>query len=391
VRALIIEDGLSRQALAAARALNSTGWTVGIGSPGQSSVAAASRAVAAWHPVASPSDGIEEFERDVGVAIESGGYEVVFGARDTEIASLAALRDRLPARVAHPDSATVEVAQDKLELARIGAEAGFAVPKTAPAHEGALAGGAVIVKPRVGPALARAIASGSELPARADAVVAADAAELRAAIAATRAAGDEPLVQERLEGDLIALVVLADRDGSVVAGFQQRAERTWPLNAGISVRARVVEPDPTLAEHAAAIVAGLGWSGLAQLQLIQPAAGEPRLIDFNGRFYGSLALAGAAGCDVTSAWARGALEGTTPDPGTARPGTRYQWAWGDLRRATQERRGGLVRDVAGVARYAPGATHSVFALRDPRPAARYLRIALARSRARRGLERAEPE
>lgn len=383
MRALIIEDGLSRQALAAARSLAAAGWEVGIGSPDTCSVAAASRSVGAWHRVEGVREGMERFASGVEAAVAAGAYQVVFGARDDEMAALAALGGRLGARVAHPALPILATVLDKLELARVGAEAGFAVPRTIEPDGSLPAGSAWMVKPRVGRALARAVANGDAPPERTETRPVGDEAELGEAIAELEAAGEDPLLQERVEGRLIALVVLAGHDHSIVRCYQQRSELSWPLDAGISVRARVVETDPDLAERAAALVAALGWTGLAQLQMLEPPGGDPRLIDFNGRFFGSLALARAAGCDVASAWAKGTLDGSMPDPGPARVGTRYQWAWGDLRRATQARTGGLARDVLGVLRYAPGAAHSLFDPRDPRPAIRYARVQGGRAGRRR--------
>ena len=383
MRALIVEDGLSRQALAAARALAAGGWEVGVGSPDRGSIAAASRATRAWHEVHGPDEGMDRFAADVEAAIATGGYEVVFGARDDEMAALASLRERLPARVAHPDLRSVTTGLDKLELARLGAEAGFAVPRTLEPGSSLPAGAEWVVKPRVGRALAAALENGAPLPGRTSARPVEDQGEFDRAVREMREAGEDPLLQERVLGRLTALVVLADGDHSVVRAYQQRSELRWPLDAGISVRARVVETDPAHAEHAAALITTLRWTGIAQLQFLEPDGEAPRLIDFNGRFFGSRALARAAGCDVAGAWARGVVEGSTPDPGPARVGTRYHWAWGDVRRATQERRGGIARDLLGVARYARGAAHSVFDPREPRPALRYLRIAGGRAGRRR--------
>jgi predicted ATP-grasp superfamily ATP-dependent carboligase len=383
LRALIVEDGLSRQALAATRALAVAGWRVGVASPRPGSVAAASRHASAWHRARGPDEGVAGFADDVSAALAAGAYDVVFGARDIEAAALAFARDRLPARVAHPDLGTFASALDKLELARHAEAAGLAVPPTEAARVVSAIDAPVVVKPRVGRPLAAALESGGPLPGRAAARVARDGAELAAAVAAIEAAGDEAVVQERVGGELIALAVLADGDHSVVRSFQQRAELVWPLEAGISVRAEVVPADPQLTRAAASLIRGLRWSGIAQLQFLRAPGAEPALIDLNGRFYGSMALARAAGSNFADAWAHGALEGRTPDPGPARVGTRYHWAWGDLRRATQERRGGLARDLLGVTRYAFGAAHSVFTVRDPRPAARYLRVAGAGARRRR--------
>jgi hypothetical protein len=59
---------------------------------------------------------------------------------------------------------------------------------------------------------------------------------------------------------------------------------------------------------------------------------------------------------------------------------RYQWLEGDLRRAVYDDRGGRVRDVASCLRYAPGATHSIWQLRDPRPGFRLAGILAKRAR-----------
>ena len=53
MRALIVEDGWQRGALAASRSLGRAGWDVGIGSP-RPGFAAASRFSAAWHEVPPP-------------------------------------------------------------------------------------------------------------------------------------------------------------------------------------------------------------------------------------------------------------------------------------------------------------------------------------------------
>jgi hypothetical protein len=96
----------------------------------------------------------------------------------------------------------------------------------------------------------------------------------------------------------------------------------------------------------------LDWHGLAELQFIVEDE-IPRLIDLNGRFYGSLSLAVAAGANLPAIWAGLAIDDVPATPVRARPGVRYQWGSADLRRAVRERRGGLVRDLAGTAPYTP--------------------------------------
>ena len=108
--------------------------------------------------------------------------------------------------------------------------------------------------------------------------------------------GGQAEVQEFLDGDLMAYAAVTTAGGRrIAAQSMQVASRVWPPGAGASCRAVSVPVDPELSGRAAALLAALGWFGLAELQFIVPADGNPRLIDLNGRFYGSLALAVRAG------------------------------------------------------------------------------------------------
>ena len=68
---------------------------------------------------------------------------------------------------------------------------------------------------------------------------------------------------------------------------------------------------------------------------------------------------------------------------TAGAGVRYCWWEGDLRRALRERRGGLIRDLAGSLHAGVGAVHSVGRWRDPGPALTQAQRLLAEHRGRR--------
>lgn len=370
--ALIVEDGLSRHVLAAARGLREAGWTVGVASPA-SGFSAASRAVSTWHHVVAAEADIDRFEADVNTAIADGGYEIVFGARDADVLALSRLRERLEALVPYPRDEAVVRAFDKLTLGEAAERAGIATPAPMPELPPQLsASGQVIVKARLHPTLER---KGAD--ARMEARIATTSGQRDRLVAEIVDRGGTPLIQEHLEGKLMSLAILLDPEGRVIARAQQEAERIYPLDAGVSVRAHTIAVDERLAARAQAMLAALDWIGLAQLQFIVPADGAPRLIDFNGRFYGSLALAIGAGANLPALWANAATGRPTARV-DAVPGVSYQWLWSDLRRALAERRGGLARDLADTGRFALGARHSVWRLRDPAPAARYAVGSLAR-------------
>jgi predicted TIM-barrel fold metal-dependent hydrolase/predicted ATP-grasp superfamily ATP-dependent carboligase len=393
-RVLLIGDDSFhiRTMLSTARAFEAAGWVVGIGSP-EAGLAAASRSVAAHHVVPGPSDGLDRFEAAVRRAIERGRYALVLPGGDAELFALTAVADRLPARLPYPPHAVVREAMDKLTLVERAASVGIDVPATRIADGAALDGvaGPVVVKARHHWSVGR-----PGVPARLETIVAADRAAAREAAERIRAAGGAPLLQDVVAGDLMAHIVLVAPDGRIVARLQQVADRTWPPGAGVSTRARTTPIDPVLAERIDALVAALGWWGLAQFQFVTAPGGQPRLIDLNGRPYGSIALAHAAGVDLVGTWGALGLGESAPRPVTARTGVRYHWLEGDLHRALAERRGGLVRDVAGCLVYRVGAVHSLGSVRDPGPGLAWVRhvagtgvgkLVGPRSRAWRGVRR----
>ena len=387
MRALIVEQGRSRGALAATRALAADGWQVDVASPRRDGFASWSRAASAWHPVPEAAHDLDGFVSSVVELVRRGRHDVVFGGGEAEVLALSLRRDDLGAIVPYAEHDVVERALDKVTLAEAATAAGLQSPRIL--HGTARSGMArAVVKARMHAAPGRPHA-----PPRVDtnAVFGRDAVARR--IDYVESLGAEPVVQEFLEGRLIAYIVVVDRTGAVTGRCQQEASSIWPPHAGASCRATTVAVDEDLAERASVLLRHLGWFGLAELQFIVPVDGVPRLIDLNGRFYGSLGLAVAAGANLPALWARAALGDLTVGrraPATARPGVRYQWLEGDVRRALVERRGGLARDLVSCLRRATRSHHSVWDRRDPAPALRYVGTSVAnrtRGGAVRGLRR----
>ena len=361
---LIVEDGEAPHVLAAVRSLARCGWRTGLAVAGPSSRAERSRAVARVHRVPAPQDDPVAFARAVDAAVRAHGYDVVLAADDIELVALSAERDRIACAVPHAPHAAVLRAIDKLDLAEAAAAAGLRSPVTRPATPEALAAvaGPVFVKARLHwhPGV-------RDAGRHAEAVRCEDAAEAAEAAAAMRAAGREPVLQDPVDGELMALTTVVDQASRPLAWCQQRTLRASLRRT--SCRAETVELDRELADRATALLADLGWVGLANLQFLRPAGGEPLLIDLNGRLYGSLALAASAGVHAAALWAGVGAGAAPPAPVTGRPGARFEAFGEDLARARAERRGGLARDLADVARYAALAPQWRDAVRDPGPAA----------------------
>jgi len=364
MRALIVSEGRSRAALAGVRALGRAGWTVGVGEPIPRGLSAASRFVERVHRVPLPEQDLERFHRAVAGAVEQGRYEVLFGSGDAEILALSAGRDSLGAVVPYGPHRSLIRAIDKTELMAAAEHAGLAVPRTVRATAEALDGirGPFVVKARLHWEPGR-----EQSPPRLPAVLVPGAPEALRRAGEIEAEGGSALVQEAVDGDLLSVTVVADADGRVLAAEQQTAGLTWPSGRGGATRALTVPVDRVLVERVGAMLRDLEWFGLAQVQFMAPPGAEPRVIDLNGRFYGSMSLAVASGPNFPDLWARLATGRPVQAVPPSRAGVRFQWLEGDLRRARVERRGGLGRDVLSCLRAAPGAVHSMWSRDDPAP------------------------
>lgn len=371
MRALVVEQGWSRGCLAAVRGLALGGWTVGLASPAGPGLATASRAVSRRHLVTDLQPSLDAFVASVAAAVRAGGYDVVFGAGEAELLALSARRDELPAVFPHAPHELVLRAVDKEHLSVAARGVGIAVPEVIDVESVPDERTPVVVKARLH---ARPDLAGA--PPRIDTTVVTGRTAARSRVAEIRAVGGEPQVQVFHEGALVAYTAVRGADG-VVAEVMQRALRIWPPGAGASSRATTVPVEPELAGRCAALLPELQWFGLAELQFLVGDDQVPRLIDLNGRFYGSMSLAVRAGANLPAVWADLAVGRPPRAKVRARAGVRYQWGAADVRRAVRERRGGLAADLAGTAVFGLGAGHSVLQARDPGPALARLRAALS--------------
>jgi len=141
---------------------------------------------------------------------------------------------------------------------------------------------------------------------------------------------DEPLlVQERVRGPLVSVELVIDREGRLVARFQQVTRRTWPSAAGSIALAKSVPPDEALISRTAAMLAELGYWGLAQVDFVETPSGFA-LLDVNPRFYRCLPLAMACGTNLPALWHAVAIGRPVGAPGAYRTGMTYRWLEADF-------------------------------------------------------------
>ena len=124
-----------------------------------------------------------------------------------------------------------------------------------------------------------------------------DEGELRAALERYRPAGIYPLVQSFCPGRGLGQMLLM-KDGRALMRFQHRRLHEWPPEGGVSTLCESVAPGEhrALMRKSEALLREIGWEGPAMVEYRHDSeTGETALMEINGRFWGSLPLASAAG------------------------------------------------------------------------------------------------
>jgi predicted ATP-grasp superfamily ATP-dependent carboligase len=105
----------------------------------------------------------------------------------------------------------------------------------------------------------------------------------------------EVLLQEYYPGEGHGVELILER-GRPLAAFQHRRLREVPVTGGASSFRESVPLDPILYDYAVRLLDGLHWTGLAMVEFKLGEQG-PRLMEINGRIWGSLPLAVKSGMD----------------------------------------------------------------------------------------------
>jgi predicted ATP-grasp superfamily ATP-dependent carboligase len=106
------------------------------------------------------------------------------------------------------------------------------------------------------------------------------------------------LIQEYVRGEEASVQFMCDRGRVFGACANRRLRSVWPHGGPGVLKETVPLSYRGLGERARSIARELQWSGPIMIEFkIDQASGVPKLMEINGRFWGSLPLAIAAGSD----------------------------------------------------------------------------------------------
>jgi predicted ATP-grasp superfamily ATP-dependent carboligase len=132
------------------------------------------------------------------------------------------------------------------------------------------------------------------------------------------------LVQEKIPGLIHEVGAIFCRGEPRVA-FTQKRLRMYPPRGGAGIFNETTD-EPDLVELALRLLKALRWHGPAQVEFLRDARdGVPRLMEVNGRLWGTVGLAVEAGIDMPTLACRLAHEGDIPSDLDYRVGARYRW------------------------------------------------------------------
>jgi len=330
----LVTPGNLRSALAVTRSLGRQGVAVTVADESRRSLAGSSRYCRAAVRVPSPARAGAAFVQAILREVERGGHRVLVPTDDIALSLITEARAQFEGLTVlpFPGPEVVQMAHDKAALMSAAAEHGVPTPRTVVVREPADLETAVrhvgfpaVVKARV----SRLAVDGQWRGAPGTRYVHSPA-ELEAACRAVGATIPCPIVQEYIPGDGRGIFVLMNR-GRLRAAFAHRRLREKPPSGGVSVLSESVALNPRLLEQSERILEALKWHGVAMVEFKRDARdGVSKLLEVNGRFWGSLQLAVDAGVDFPALLYRLAVDGDVEPVLDYEVGVRLRWWLGNV-------------------------------------------------------------
>ncbi len=198
----------------------------------------------------------------------------------------------------------------------------------------------------------------------------------------TKKIGETPLIQDRLMGEEYGVEMIA-HEGNPYALVTHHRLRSLSPTGGASVLKETIEKGALrdmLETYARKIVSELKWEGPIMVEFkVDGDVMTPKLMEVNGRFWGSLPLSIAAGVDMPYHYYHLVTKGTFPSEAIMqrdRIVTRHFWGdvrnllivfvkWDKMRRHTYPKR---LEALKLFFKTPSGTKGDVWSLRDPKPA-----------------------
>ncbi|MFY9530082.1 MAG: ATP-grasp domain-containing protein [Candidatus Acidiferrales bacterium] len=330
---VFVTDGDQRATLALVRALGGEGIPVTVGSVEPTSLAGSSRYCAKRVRYPSPLERGEDFQAYLFDEIKDGRYRVLLPMTDVTTRLVAQMHEALAPLVRVPVSSEEQIrrAQDKRHVLLLAQQLGIACPATSMLHEGESLAAVtqrvrypVVIKPRFSWWLRNGEWTSGNVQ------YAHDPEELTAKYHESHQLIPNPLIQEKIEGEGQGVFLLL-WNGQLKAAFCHRRLREKPPSGGVSVLCESIAFDQELVQKSFSLLQAIGWKGPAMVEFkVDRRDGQAKLMEVNGRFWGSLQLAIDAGVNFPLLLYRLANGENVSSQFSYKLGVKSRWLLGDL-------------------------------------------------------------
>ncbi|HOS28158.1 MAG TPA: ATP-grasp domain-containing protein [Deltaproteobacteria bacterium] len=331
---VLVTDGENRAALAVTRSLGRKGCRVVVGGRAKNISSASKYCTRAYHLPSPMADEQQYLDRVLKV-VRDENVEIVFPMTEPAVHILSRNSHEFPEGVliAAPEWDKIVITFNKVEVFRRAEDLGVGIPSTVFVRdredfftkEHLFTNFPVVVKPGMS-----RIHTGSGFIS-AKVAYANSAEELKVCYEKNDALNYPSMIQEKIIGPGTGLFTLFDRDRHL-ALFSHRRLREKPPSGGVSVVSESIPLDPEMVDASARLLSSIGWTGVAMVEFKRDIRdGRPKLMEINGRFWGSLQLAIACGVDFP-ALLLDYLRGEKPDVviGEYKTGHKLKWFLGTL-------------------------------------------------------------
>jgi predicted ATP-grasp superfamily ATP-dependent carboligase len=298
---ILVTDGENRSALAVTRSLGKLGYRVIVTGTEPICLASCSKFCALGLSVPDPLQEAAEYVNAISEITEREAVDFIFPMTEQSIHLLNVVREKLPEKtvLACASQKTMQAVSDKSGLCRLAESLDVSIPLTLylsgegdlPTRIGEIDRYPVVVKPSLSKRIeGQGFISGGVK-------YASSRAELEQIYATSSVLRYPSMIQEKIIGPGTGLFTLYNGNKHL-ALFSHRRLREKPPSGGVSVVSESVLLDEEMVDAADKLLSAVGWDGIAMIEFKRDQRdGKVKLMEINGRFWGSLQLAIACGVD----------------------------------------------------------------------------------------------
>jgi predicted ATP-grasp superfamily ATP-dependent carboligase len=330
---ILVTDGDNRAALAITRSLGSQGHQIVVGEKTRPSLAQVSRHCHESMTYPDPVNNSAEFIKTLLLTVQERQIQLILPVAEITTALVSEHKSAFErhCQVPFPDAAAFDRAANKAEVLALAEKLLIPIPTGVvlrwpgdePSWPAALRF-PIVVKPHRSRIFVNGIWKSSSV------TYAQNERDLKALLAMKDASEYPLLLQQRIVGPGVGVFMCYQR-GRMVALFSHRRLREKPPSGGVSVLRESVPVSPEARRYARSLLEGLQWHGVAMVEFKMDEADQTlKLMEINGRFWGSLQLAIDAGVDFPHLLLQTMADEPMEPLETYRLGVKSRWFLGDL-------------------------------------------------------------